>query len=68
MATIGEKITALALDRRKTHPDGIRYSKLVDLLKKTDPGLNTNTIHGTIGDLASRLPKKVYSKRVRGHG
>jgi hypothetical protein len=60
MATIGEKITALALEQLKSHPDGTRYSKLVDLIKKTDPGLNTNTIHGTIWDLASRLPKKVY--------
>jgi hypothetical protein len=38
MVTIGEKITALALDHLKSHPDGIRYSKLVDLIKKTDPG------------------------------
>ena len=60
MATIGEKITGLALQQLKSHPDGIRYSRLIDLIQKTDPGLKTNTIHGTIWDLAGRLPAKVY--------
>ena len=60
MATIGEKITALALDQLKKHPDGIRYTDLVNLIQATDPDLKKNTIHGTVWDLATRLPEKVY--------
>lgn len=60
MATIGEKITDLALQKLKEHPDGVRYAELVRLILAVDPGLNPNTIHGTIWDLATRLPKKVY--------
>ena len=60
MATIGEKITSLALEQLKKHPDGVRYADLVRLVQGVDPSLKTNTIHGTIWDLATRLPEKVY--------
>lgn len=60
MATIGEKITNLALEQLKRHPDGIRYAELVRLILATDPSLKMNTIHGTVWDLATRLPDKVY--------
>ena len=55
MATIGEKITALALDQLKKHPDGIRYTDLVSRIQATDVSLKKNTIHGTVWDLATRL-------------
>jgi hypothetical protein len=60
MATIGEKTTNLALDQLKKHPDGVRYADLVRLIHGIDGSLKTNTIHGTIWDLATRLPEKVY--------
>lgn len=60
MATIGEKITTIALDQLKKHPDGIRYTDLVSRIQATDPVLKKNTIHGTVWDLATRLPEKVY--------
>ena len=60
MATIGEKITGLALEQLGKQPDGVRYADLVRLIQGVDPSLKTNTIHGTVWDLATRLPEKVY--------
>src|SRR3989304_5533787 len=60
MAKIAEKITSLALEYLKKHPDGIRYADLVRLIEAADASLKKNTIHGTVWDLATRLPKKVY--------
>lgn len=60
MAKIAEKITNLALDQLKRHPDGIRYTDLVGMIQGSDPSLNKNTIYGTVWDLATRLPTKVY--------
>lgn len=60
MATIGERITNLALEQLKKHPDGVRYADLTRLILGADPSLKPNTIHGTIWDLDARLPKKVF--------
>jgi hypothetical protein len=60
MATIADKITKLALERLKQHPDGVRYAELVRQVLAADSSLKTNTIHGTVWDLATRLPDKVY--------
>lgn len=60
MATISEKITNIALEQLKRHPDGVRYADLTRLILAVDSSLKTNTIHGTIWDLDARLPEKVY--------
>ena len=60
MPTIGEKITDIALDQLRMHPDGVRYADLVRLVQAVDGSLKTNTVHGTVWDLATRLPEKVY--------
>lgn len=60
METIGERITKLALELLKNHPDGIRYAELVRRVLETDPALKVNTIHGNIWDLNTRLADKVY--------
>lgn len=60
MPTIGEKITDIALDQLRMHPDGVRYADLVRLVQAVDGSLKTNTVHGTVWDIATRLPEKVY--------
>ncbi|MEQ1887170.1 MAG: hypothetical protein ABL967_19060 [Bryobacteraceae bacterium] len=60
MTTIGEKITAIALDQLKKNPDGVRYANLVRLVEAEDSSLKTNSINGTVWDLATRLSDKVY--------
>jgi len=60
MATIAEKITSLAIEQLKKHPDGVRYADLVRLIEMADVSLKKNTIHGTVWDLATRLSEKVY--------
>ena len=47
MPTIGEKITSLALEKLKAHPDGVRYTDLVGLIQASDSSLKKNTIHST---------------------
>jgi hypothetical protein len=60
MATIGEKITSIALDQLRKNPDGVRYADLVRLIQTIDSSLKMKTIQGTVWDLAIRLPEKVY--------
>lgn len=65
MPTIGDKITGLAIEQLRKHPDGVRYADLVRLIQAADGSLRANTIHGNVWDLAARLPEKVY-KPARG--
>jgi len=65
MATIGERITEIALEELGKKPEGIRFGHLVTQIQQRDPSFKTNTIHGTIWDLDARLPGKVY-KPARG--
>ena len=54
------RITELALDLLKDHPEGMRYSELVRAVKEADPSLRVNTIHGNIWNLDERLLESVY--------
>jgi len=58
--TIGDRITSLALELLKEHPDGIRYTDLHHKILESDNALNSNTVQGTIWNIDTRLPKKVY--------
>jgi len=60
MDTIGKKITELAFEHLKAHPEGIRFADLVRCILSSDTSLNQKTIHGTIWDLAIRFPERVY--------
>lgn len=60
MARIGEKITALALQLLKKHPDGIRFTDLVYEIQAMDASFKKATINAMVWDLATRFPDKVY--------
>ncbi len=49
----------------REHPGGIRYSDLVRHISNAHPETPTNTIHGSVWDLAARFPNEI-SKPTRG--
>lgn len=65
MSTRRERITMEAIVVLRSNPNGVRYSDLVRILHQEFPEIPVNTIHGTIWDLNTRLPKEVY-KPARG--
>lgn len=65
MSTKTEKIVSKAVEIIKTLPEGIRYSELVRRIQQEFSDIPTNTIHGTIWNLETRVPDKIY-KPARG--
>ena len=65
MVTRREKIIAEAIEILKSNPNGIRYSDLVRKIHDEFPEIPVNTIHGTVWNLETRVPKEVY-KPARG--
>jgi hypothetical protein len=65
MATRKESIIGKALEVLVSNDKGIRYSELVRKIKEELPHIPVNTIHGTIWNLETRVPDKVY-KPARG--
>jgi hypothetical protein len=57
---IGERIKSTALDELDKHPEGLRFSELVAKIKDTDLTLNENTINGSIWNLDTVYPERVY--------
>ena len=60
-----EKIQKRALEILEENPEGVRYSKLKKELSKEFSEYPINTIHGSIWNLDTVFPKKVY-KPARG--
>jgi hypothetical protein len=63
--TSKEKITSKAQELLEENPNGIRYSDLVRRIHEEFPDIPVNTIHGTVWNLDTRVPEKVY-KPARG--
>ncbi|MBW2737670.1 MAG: hypothetical protein JRE64_02240 [Deltaproteobacteria bacterium] len=57
---VTEKIKDKAFELLKDNPDGLRYSELVKSISENDEKLNRNTINGSIWNLDSQFPEKVY--------
>ena len=56
---IGARITSLALELLKQHPDGIRNRDLVRQISQKDAQLNKNTIRSNVWNLHTKFPDKV---------
>lgn len=65
MRTRRESISSKAIEILKENPNGIRYSELIRKIKQEFPYIPTGTIHGTIWQLDSLKPGRVY-KAARG--
>ncbi len=57
---VTENIKDKAFELLKDNPDGLRYSELVKFISESDEKLNRNTINGSIWNLDSQFPEKVY--------
>src|SRR2546427_9103499 len=60
MATISEQIRGLALDLLKERPEGLRFGQLVAQIHEKNNSFNRNTINGSIWDLDTQFPDRVY--------
>jgi len=65
MPTSREKIISKAIELLGQNPSGTRYSDLVRRIHEEFPDIPVNTIHGTVWNLDTRVPEKVY-KPARG--
>jgi len=65
MTTRKERIISKALEILESNTNGVRYSELVRKIKDELSEIPVNTIHGTIWNLETRVPKEVY-KPARG--
>lgn len=57
---VTEKIKAKAFELLEQSPEGLRYSVLRNKIQVADPGFNSNTINGSIWNLDTLFPEKVY--------
>ena len=57
---ITKNIKDKAFELLKNNPDGLRYSELVKFISESDEKLYRNTITGSIWNLDSQFPEKVY--------
>lgn len=63
--TVTGKINIMALQLLDEHPEGIQWSELIKMIRKTDPLLHPKTVNGCIWKLVQNFPEKVY-KTSRG--
>ena len=62
MATqnVTQRIKDKAFELLGQHPEGLRYSELRNKIQDSDPNFNSNTINGSIWNLDTVFPEKVY--------
>ena len=62
MATqnVTQRIKDKAFELLNAHPQGLRYSELHKKIHESDPTFNGNTINGSIWNLDTVFPEKVY--------
>lgn len=58
--TITHQINTKALELLSQHPEGLRTSELLRLIKESDPSLHPKTINGLVWKLTENFPNKVY--------
>ena len=57
---VTERIKATAFEFLEQHPEGLRFSELMNKIQDTDAAFNHNTINGCIWNLDIQFPAKVY--------
>lgn len=58
--TITGQIEEMAFRLLKENPEGIRWSELNTMIKKSNPSFHPKTINGTVWKLPQKYPDKVY--------
>ena len=57
---VTERIKTKAFELLELHPEGLRYSELHKAVQAADPSFKANTISGSIWNLDSVFPERVY--------
>lgn len=62
MATLNvtHRINAMAIELLDEHPEGLNWSKLLSMIKASDPTFHPKTVNGCVWKLVQRFPDKVY--------
>lgn len=58
--TITGRITVIAFELLEQHPEGIRWTDLLKMIKQSDPTLHPKTVNGCVWKLVERFPDEVY--------
>jgi len=60
--TITGQIEEIAFKLLRIHPEGISWTELNTLIKKTEPSFHPKTINGTLWKLNQKYPDKISKK------
>ena len=59
-STVTGRINAIALELLELHPEGLRWSVLLSIIKGSDPTFHPKTINGCVWKLIEKYPDKIY--------
>lgn len=54
------RIDAIVLSLLEQHPEGLRWSELLRMVRELDPTLHPKTVNGRVWTLVERYPDRVY--------
>jgi len=57
--TITGKIEEMAFQLLEENPEGIRWSELNSMIKKSNPNFHPKTINGTVWKLTQKYPDRI---------
>ena len=57
---VTHRINQTALDLLEQHPEGLRWSELLRLIKESDDSLHPKTVNGCVWKLVEKFPDVVY--------
>ena len=57
---VTERINAKAFELLEKHPEGLRWSELLSMIKASDPAFHPKTVNGCVWKLVERFPEKIY--------
>lgn len=57
---VTERINATAFELLEKHPEGLRWSELLSMIKASDPAFHPKTVNGCVWKLAEKYPERIY--------
>jgi hypothetical protein len=57
---VTERINAKALELLENHPEGLRWTELLSMIKSSDPSFHPKTVNGSVWKLVEKFPDRIY--------
>ncbi|MEZ5335833.1 MAG: hypothetical protein R2741_11665 [Methanolobus sp.] len=57
---VTERINATAFELLEKHPEGLRWSELLSMIRESDPAFHPKTVNGCVWKLVEKFPDRVY--------